>query len=192
MLFDCKISKHVRFVQRYVYVYINKISTEQNIWSEEKNGDMWPSIVTHVWNICSTFNPSMHTAHCEHTPEAVSSRCSGTWGAVLEIGALLKELTSVMVLRVVRAQLVPSYHLQSLSVPDSNLWPLDHKSNTLSIRPLCFMARTQARRRSIFLLCALVVAAINCQLCSLPSIAWLVPHVRTIRHAHVNKLLEHW
>ncbi len=53
--------------------------------------DIRPSMVTHTWNLCSTFNPSkVHThssehthTHCEHTPGAVGSHfCCGTRGAV--------------------------------------------------------------------------------------------------------------
>ncbi len=47
--------------------------------TKRKGSDVWPSMVSHNWNLCSAFNPS---------------KCS--WG----FGALLKGLTSVVVLRV--------------------------------------------------------------------------------------------
>ncbi len=48
---------------------------------------MWPSMVTHTWNLCSAFNPSKctHTAvntHHEHTSGAVGSQCCGARAAV--------------------------------------------------------------------------------------------------------------
>ncbi len=57
----------------------------------------WPSMVTHTRNLCSP-SKCTQTAVNEHTPRAVGSPGS-SWG----FGALLKDLTSVVVLRVERA-----------------------------------------------------------------------------------------
>ncbi len=68
---------------------------------------MWPSMETHTWNLCSAFNQSMCThTKCEHIhtvnthPEQWAAillrRPGSSWG----FGALLKGLTSVVVLRV--------------------------------------------------------------------------------------------
>ncbi len=50
----------------------------------EQEGEVWPSMVTHTWNLCSAFNPSKctHTHSSEHTPGAVGSQCCGARGAV--------------------------------------------------------------------------------------------------------------
>ncbi len=58
--------------------------------------------------------------------------CPGSsWG----FGALLKGLTSVVVLKVERALYIHSPHLQFLQDRDSNSPPLDYESNSLTIRP---------------------------------------------------------
>ncbi len=93
---------------------------------------MWPSMVTHTWNLCSAFIPSkVHTHSSEHTPGAVGSQCSGSsWG----IGALLKG-TSVVVLRVERALYIHSPTYNSCRTWDSNPQPLGYESESLTIRP---------------------------------------------------------
>ncbi len=83
-------------------------------WRVVKYGDWWP-----ILGICALHltHPSAHThssehthTHREHTPGAVGSQWSGSsWG----FGALLKGLTSVVVLRVERALIIHSPHLQS-------------------------------------------------------------------------------
>ncbi len=61
---------------------------------------MWPSMVTHTRNLSSAFNPSKCTLTAVNThPEqwaAILRRPGSSWG----IGALLKGLTSVVVLKV--------------------------------------------------------------------------------------------
>ncbi len=64
---------------------------------KRKGCDVWPSNVSHIWNLCSAFHPSkcthtqqrvvnQHThthfvhTHCDHTPEAVGSHCCGIRG----------------------------------------------------------------------------------------------------------------
>ncbi len=89
--------------------------------NNKKWSDMWPSMVTYTWNLCSAFNPSK----CTHTPWT-HTLCSGqpmlrrpgsSWG----FSALLKGLTSVVVLRVLRVQVIHSPHRQFL--PDMRLEP---------------------------------------------------------------------
>ncbi len=91
---------------------------------------MWPSIVTHALNLCSAFNPSK----CTHT--AVSSEQTQTHtrssrqpfmlqrsGSSWVFGAMLKVLTSVVVLRVERERWTftpPTYN--PCRTWDSNLW----------------------------------------------------------------------
>ncbi len=69
-----------------------------------KWSDVWPDMVTHTRNLCSAFNPSkVHThthTHCEHTPGAVGSHIAVAPGEQLGVCALLKGLTSVVVLKV--------------------------------------------------------------------------------------------
>ncbi len=68
-------------------------------WKGRKWRNVWPSMVTHTWNLCSAFNPSKcththtqqwvvkkhtHTTHTHthtHTHRAVASQCSVAWGA---------------------------------------------------------------------------------------------------------------
>ncbi len=57
-------------------------------------------------------------------------RPGSSWG----FGALLKG-TSVVVLRVERALVIHSPHLQSLPARDSNSQPFDYESDSLTIRP---------------------------------------------------------
>ncbi len=61
----------------------------------------------HIQNLCSAFNPSkcIHTlvnthTHREHTPGAVGSHIAAAPEEQLGVHALLKGLTSVVVLRV--------------------------------------------------------------------------------------------
>ncbi len=87
-----------------------------------KGSGVWPSMVTHTWNLCSAFNPSM----CTHTVVHLGS----SWG----FGALLKGLTSVVILRVERVLVIHSPHLQSL--PDLRFEPTTFGLQVqLSIRP---------------------------------------------------------
>ncbi len=102
-------------------------------------------MVTHTRNSCSTFThpKCTHTAvnthtthtHREHTPGAVGSlfmlqHPGSSWG----FGALLKG-TSVVVLKVERALVIHSPHLQFLPARDSNSQPLGYESGSLTIRP---------------------------------------------------------
>ncbi len=82
---------------------------------------VWPSMVTHTRNLSSAFNPSKCTLTAVNThPEqwaAMLRRPGSSWG----IGALLKGLTSVVVLKVERALVIHSPHRQSL--PDLGIEP---------------------------------------------------------------------
>ncbi len=86
-----------------------------------KGSGVWPSMVTHTQNLSSAFNPSKCTLTAVNThPEqwaAILRRPGSIWG----IGALLKGLTSVVVLKVERALVIHSPHRQSL--PDLGIEP---------------------------------------------------------------------
>ncbi len=93
-------------------------------WWKWKWLDMWPSMVTHTWNLCSAINPSkVHTYSSEHTHTVNTHK--EQWAAIYaaapgeQFGALLKGLTSVVVLKVERALYIHSPHLQFL--PDLRL-----------------------------------------------------------------------
>ncbi len=108
---------------------------------ERKGRDVWPSMVTHTRNLSSAFNPSAVRSEQTHTHTPwTHTRSSGhpfmlrrpgsSWG----FGALLKGLTSVVVLRVERALDIHSPHLQS--VPDLRLEPATFGLQVrLSIQP---------------------------------------------------------
>ncbi len=86
-----------------------------------KGSGVWPSMVTHTRNLSSAFNPSKCTLtavniHLEQWA-AILRRLGSRWG----IGALLKGLTSVVVLKVERALVIHSPHRQSL--PDLGIEP---------------------------------------------------------------------
>ncbi len=97
-------------------------------------------MVTHTLNLCSalTHPKCTHTAVNTHTvnthPEQWATIYAAAPGEQLGFSALLKG-TSVVVLRVERTLYIHSPHLQSLLARDSNLQPLDYKSNSLTIRP---------------------------------------------------------
>ncbi len=84
-------------------------------------GSVWPSMVTHTRNLSSAFNPSKCTLTAVNTHleqwAAILRRPGSSWG----IGALLKGLTSVVVLKVERALVIHSPHRQSL--PDLGIEP---------------------------------------------------------------------
>ncbi len=101
---------------------------------------------TQQWTHTHTFWTHTHTHSNEHTHTAVNThthssgqpfmlrRPGSSWG----IGALLKGLTSVVVLKVERECWTftpPTYN--SCRPRDSNLQPLDYESNPLTIRPQC-------------------------------------------------------
>ncbi len=86
-----------------------------------KGSGVWPSMVTHTRNLSSAFNPSKCTLTAVNThPEqwaAILRHPGSSWG----IGALLKGLTSVVVLKVERALVIHSPNRQSL--PDLGIEP---------------------------------------------------------------------
>ncbi len=86
-----------------------------------KGSGVWPSMVTHTRNLSSAFNPSKCTLTAVNTHleqwAAILRRPGSSWG----IGALLKGLTSVVVLKVERALVIHSPHRQSL--PDLGIEP---------------------------------------------------------------------
>ncbi len=102
---------------------------------ERKGRDMWWPIL----GICALHltHPSVHTEQWvvnKHTPErwAFMLRCPGSrWG----FGALLKGLTSVVVLKVEGTLIIHSPHRQFLLDLRFEPTASGYKSNTLSIRP---------------------------------------------------------
>ncbi len=121
----------------YIFQFFNYECKEKG-----KGSGVWPSMVTHTQNLCSAFNPSKctHTVVNTHTPwtHTRSSgqpmlRCPGSsWGS----GALLKGLTSVMVLKVERVLVIhsppptipagPETRTHNLQVTSPTLYPLGH------------------------------------------------------------------
>ncbi len=93
------------------------------VWGKGKGkgSGVWPSMVTHTRNLSSAFNPSKCTLTAVNTHleqwAAILRRPGSSWG----IGALLKGLTSVVVLKVERALVIHSPHRQSL--PDLGIEP---------------------------------------------------------------------
>ncbi len=81
-----------------------------------KGSGVWPSMVTHTRNLCSAFNPSKCT-HTRSSGQPMLRHLGSSWG----FSALLKGLTSVVVLRVEKVLVIHSPHLQSL--PDLRLEP---------------------------------------------------------------------
>ncbi len=82
-----------------------------------KGSGVWPSMVTHTRNLSSAFNPSKCTL------TAVNTHLE-QWAAMLRrpgSSALLKGLTSVVVLKVERALVIHSPHRQYL--PDLGIEP---------------------------------------------------------------------
>ncbi len=96
---------------------------------------MWPSMVTHTRNLSSAFNPSKCTLTAVNTHleqwAAIFRRPGSSWG----IGALLKGLTSVVVLKVERALVFTPPTDNPCRTWESNRQPLGYKSNSLTIRP---------------------------------------------------------
>ncbi len=94
---------------------------EHNKKKGERGSGVWPSMVTHTRNLFSAFNPSKCTLTAVNTHleqwAAILRRPGSSWG----IGALLKGLTSVVVLKVERALVIHSPHRQSL--PDLGIEP---------------------------------------------------------------------
>ncbi len=98
------------------YFYINMVQKGKG-----KGSGVWPSMVNHTRNLSSAFNPSKCTLTAVNTHleqwAAILRRPGSSWG----IGALLKGLTSVVVLKVERALVIHSPHRQSL--PDLGIEP---------------------------------------------------------------------
>ncbi len=86
-----------------------------------------PSAHAQQWVV----NTNIHTpwTHTRSCGQPMPRRPGSCW----EFGALLKGLTSVVVLKVERALDIHSPHLQSL--PDLRLEPSGYKSDSLTIRP---------------------------------------------------------
>ncbi len=106
-------------------IYLIKIQQKQQhceiLLGKGKGSGVWPSMVTHTRNLSSAFNPSKCTLTAVNTHleqwAAILRRPGSSWG----IGALLKGLTSVVVLKVERALVIHSPHRQSL--PDLGIEP---------------------------------------------------------------------
>ncbi len=100
---------------------ILKIQSDLAVVGEGGGSGVWPSMVTHTRNLSSAFNPSKCTLTAVNTHleqwAAILRRPGSSWG----IGALLKGLTSVVVLKVERALVIHSPHRQSL--PDLGIEP---------------------------------------------------------------------
>ncbi len=128
----CMMAKILSFFCKAISKFC-KCTTGQDVTC----GQVWCPIL----GICALHltHPSAHTQQWEvnkHTHTRCSGqsmlRCPGSsWG----FGALLKGLTSVVVLRVERALYIHSPHLQSLPARDSNPQPSGYKSDSLTIRP---------------------------------------------------------
>ncbi len=101
--------------------FIKSWSSYRREGKEGKGSGVWPSMVTHTRNLSSAFNPSKCTLTAVNTHleqwAAILRRPGSSWG----IGALLKGLTSVVVLKVERALVIHSPHRQSL--PDLGIEP---------------------------------------------------------------------
>ncbi len=98
---------------------------------------MWPSVVTHTRNSCSTFNPSKVRTHT-HAHAHTHTRSSGhpfyaaAPGEQLRVWCLAQGYLSRGI-EVERALDIYSPHLQFLPARDSNLQPLVHDQMTQSI-----------------------------------------------------------
>ncbi len=104
---------------------------------ERKGCDVWPSMATHTWNLCSAFNPSKctHTAvSSEHTHGAVGSQCCGARGAVGGSVPCSRALQSWYWGWRECWTFTPLTYNPCWTW-DSNLRPSGYKSNCLSIRP---------------------------------------------------------
>ncbi len=143
-----------QFVSGSTLMVLSQVVTAVSHWTEEnfKWRDMWPSMVTHTRNLCSAFNPSkVHTQTVNtHTPWT-HTRSSGQpfmlWrpGSSWGFSALLKGLTSVVVLKVERERwtfTLPTDN--SCRTRDSNpqprvtsptLYPLGHDCPLRWLRP---------------------------------------------------------
>ncbi len=114
--------------RKWYFKYMNFEVTCGQVW--------WP-----ILGICALHltHPSAHTQQWTHTPwthtrssrQPMLRRLGSSWG----FGALLKGLTSVMVLKEERTLVIHSPHRQFL--PDPRLEPTTsgYKSDALSIRP---------------------------------------------------------
>ncbi len=105
-------------------------------WHTAKYGDPYSEFVLCIYPI-----QSAHTQQWTHTQSSGQPFmlwCPGSsWG----FGALLKG-TSVVVLRVERALVIHSPHLQFLPARDSNSQPLGYESDSLTIRPRLIQIRS--------------------------------------------------
>ncbi len=120
--FNRLFKKVMRVVRNSDFGFKNKISFVVNTRGKGGKGSgVWPSMVTHTRNLSSAFNPSKCTLTAVNTHleqwAAILRRPGSSWG----IGALLKGLTSVVVLKVERALVIHSPHRQSL--PDLGIEP---------------------------------------------------------------------
>ncbi len=109
------------YLTLFCHVFIGTATPERERERKGKGSGVWPSMVTHTRNLFSAFNPSKCTLTAVNThPEqwaAMLRRPGSSWG----IGALLKGLTSVVVLKVERALVIHSPHRQFL--PDLGIEP---------------------------------------------------------------------
>ncbi len=124
----------------YISLWIQQIIGIRNLSGHKSKNIKWkdiqPSMVTHIRNLCSAFtHPSEHTALNTHTHTRSSEQPfmlrwrGSSWG----FGALLKGLTSVMVLNLETALYIHSPRWQSLPDRDSNSQPFDYESDSQSL-----------------------------------------------------------
>ncbi len=127
--------KHLTFLTKELIVMSTKFKcshTSSNIVPIHKWSDIWPSFLTHTQNLCSAFHPSK----CTHTQQWTHTRSCGQamlWppGSSWGFGALLKGLTSVVVLRVEEWWIFTP----PLTIPETQYpRPLGYESDSLSIR----------------------------------------------------------
>ncbi len=103
-----------------------------------KGRDIQPSMVTHTWNLCSTFNLSkVHThTHTVNThPEQWAAIYAVAPGEQLGVRCLAQGHLSRGIEGGESAVHLLPPHLQFLPARDSNSQPLDYESDSLTIRP---------------------------------------------------------
>ncbi len=113
---------HIRYIYISIYIYIMDFRK----W---KWRDIWPSMVT-ILGICA-----LQLTHpmCTHSVNTHLGLCCGAWGAGGWVPCSSEPQS--FVLRVERALDIHSPHLQFLLAWDSNMQPLDYKSDSLTISP---------------------------------------------------------
>ncbi len=100
------------------------------MWSVAKYGDPYSEFVLCIYPIQVHTHSSEHT-HTRSSGQPIMRRPGSSWG----IGALLKGVTSVMLLKVERTLVIHDPHRQFLPDPRFEPTTSGYKSDALSIRP---------------------------------------------------------